>query len=569
MGLCTRADTVIEPGVRPEAKGSRPSSREKPAKGGKGGKGKAEAGVDGEREKLNSAPTSAGSGDLGDRPPRDVHSAPAPLKKTEHSSEGAREYESIGPMERLNVHVEKGLPSSRPAPASPEGQRVGGPRQCVVSGAGEFTIEGADGAVAADVDAYITTVLGSNAVAMGLRSTQWADRVHALEAFDAQLEAFECRSERATETEARQLFNVAVTILARSLHDKLVPVYLPALALLVRIYSPTLLDKVDKATSKAAIAYLAPPVVTRAGSSNVRAREESANAMTHLAACKHPGTGVACPHALKPLKNMKAAHAAIGRLDLLHALVLKVGFSHVGFKVTDVLAFAVPFCDNASDKVRTASQHVLREALLANPGATIEFVSKQKPEIVASLRKRATEFQSGAREEEGLAVEGTAVGSKPAAGTRLASVKPSSREGAALLGDTPVEIFGEKEKIGKSSSSPSRKGRSGFGMRGPARKVAAGDEPCAPVRSRSAVSRVGEEGAGAAAKGDSPTGPSRHADNQNAMKDFMSDFMASETSANGPFSTGASSSKRQLFEVHEDEDDIDTILADAEMALRS
>merc|ERR1719382_645805 len=265
MGLCTRPTVdVIEPGYTGDSD-SRPSSRQKKERGRKSKKGpEVEKPSDAERKKLNSAPTNTSGGDLGAPAKRDLHSAPPTLKTKELSAKGARDDAALGPIE--DSYVAKGNSERPPAspnrpPSSPNPDRlpVAAAARCAPSGPGVFTIEGCDNMAPADVDLYISGILGNNVVAHSLRSAQWADRVHGLKAFDAQLEAFECRAARATEAEARQLFNVAVTILARTLHDKLVPVYLPALSLLVRIYSPVLLNKVDKATSRAAIAHLAPP----------------------------------------------------------------------------------------------------------------------------------------------------------------------------------------------------------------------------------------------------------------------------------------------------------------------
>lgn len=248
-----------------------------------------------------------------------------------------------------------------------------------------FLIEEADGASPETVDAALLDALGDNVMVAHLRSAQWADRVLGIQELQAH---FEARAAHVSALQRERMFIAVVSVLAHLLKDKLVPVFLPSLELLQCIFSPSLLDGLKPQLLQNATHVLAPQLVSRAGSSNPRAREESANALMHLATTEQAAP--VGPHLVRPLANRKAAHAAVGRLECLHTLVLRLGFGRKsGVSLTDALAFALPFHQSASDKIRETAHKVLHEALSVCPVATVKWVSEREPNLARALRKRA------------------------------------------------------------------------------------------------------------------------------------------------------------------------------------
>lgn len=72
------------------------------------------------------------------------------------------------------------------------------------------------------------------------------------------------------------------------------------------------------------------------------------------------GVQAVAQHVLRPLANSKATHAATGRLELLHRLLIKYGCSETHELTIDrTLAFAAPLCDSASEKSREAAFSVM------------------------------------------------------------------------------------------------------------------------------------------------------------------------------------------------------------------
>ena len=66
------------------------------------------------------------------------------------------------------------------------------------------------------------------------------------------------------------LYKACVTVLARALQDKVVPVFLPALQLLVDVYSDAFLSKLPSGMPLDPLPLFARQLVLRSGSSNVR-----------------------------------------------------------------------------------------------------------------------------------------------------------------------------------------------------------------------------------------------------------------------------------------------------------
>jgi len=68
------------------------------------------------------------------------------------------------------------------------------------------------------------------------------------------------------------LYKACVTVLARALQDKVVPVFLPALQLLVDVYSDGFLSQLPAGQPLHPLPLFARQLVLRSGSSNVRSR---------------------------------------------------------------------------------------------------------------------------------------------------------------------------------------------------------------------------------------------------------------------------------------------------------
>ena len=230
-----------------------------------------------------------------------------------------------------------------------------------------FTIEKTAGVTAEDVNTYLAGLIGQDAVT-NLRSAMWAERVKGLEEVKSQLLA--SRGEDVTKQISS--FKVSVTVLSRVLQvlphpsrpninppnaarlaqsaaclseitappvsqEKIVPVYLPALEVLVALFDDEHLTALPAEMPCAAVAVLCDLIVLRCGSSNSRARDDSIEAVLHCAHSKALGPGVVARHVLKPLSNTSAKlqTAAVGRLELLHRLVAKYGFSATGYRRRD------------------------------------------------------------------------------------------------------------------------------------------------------------------------------------------------------------------------------------------
>jgi len=267
---------------------------------------------------------------------------------------------------------------------------------------GDFFIEtsGDSAPNAAAVDAYLEDILGLRVV-KDLRCAEWASRVQGLEALHqlvkkkAALSASQPVATGAGESSAvvgerAALFRGCITVLARLLQDKVVPVYLPALSLLATIYSFDFLTPFSSSQlPKAAIPLFTQQLVFRSGSSNVRAREESSNALLHLARCQAVGSATIAPWILKPLSNTKQAHAVVGRLELLRTLVAEFGVSaESGLEVPEVLNFTCPLCEAASGAARDAAVGLALDVRAIDPLRVDALIDNIKPSITALLKAR-------------------------------------------------------------------------------------------------------------------------------------------------------------------------------------
>jgi len=209
--------------------------------------------------------------------------------------------------------------------------------------------------------------------------------VHGLEALEALIKAppadYKTTAGRVT------FFKACVTVLFRLLQDKIVPVFLPALQVLRYAYSPTVLCSVPKELALEGIELVATQLITRAGSSNIRAREESCATIQHLARTQL-GAHAVCKHALQPLPNRKSQTAAVGRIELLRALLSEFGLGDCwGLSADQTLAFVLPLCELASDKVRSLAILAVGDVYRVEPSLTCAFITQQQPHLTHILAK--------------------------------------------------------------------------------------------------------------------------------------------------------------------------------------
>ena len=401
------------------------------------------------RDGLSSAP-STGSG------------VPSPVKRTHSAPRFARPEEGSG--DRASVQKS---PSGAKEPKEGEvGPPPLAPAQSRQDRLGEYVIEGPS-VTAAQVDEYLTNVLGS-VCTKNLRSAAWAQRVQGLELISSLLH------DRARAVQPLPLYKACVSVLARALQDKVVPVFLPALQLLVDVYADDFLSQLPAGQPLHPLPLFARQLVLRSGSSNVRAKEESIGAVMQMARSAHVGPAELAPYVqqhgqsgplgsgparplcvlrarltapcssalpgrglatgipatasaarasrlqsrrfhlpltgqvLHPLANgkEKSVHAALGRLELLHSLVIKHGFSpEHGFGVAAVLPFVLPLCSSASDKTREAASALLREAHAEYP-AMLAYAKASLPEavgVIARLQEKTEGPASPKKEKPSLA----------------------------------------------------------------------------------------------------------------------------------------------------------------------
>ena len=204
---------------------------------------------------------------------------------------------------------------------------------------GDFILEASDGSPPTKdaVDSYLEDIIGPKIV-KSLRGAEWATRVEGIEALQRLVKQRAGEGIVATggldangaqdEGERTELFRACVTVMTRALQDKVVPVYLPTLALLAEVFQPAFLAPMARSPlPKTAVPCFAHQLIFRAGSSNVRAREESQGALLRLARCDAVGHEAVFALALRPFNN-KSAHACQGRLELLRALISEVNLLH-------------------------------------------------------------------------------------------------------------------------------------------------------------------------------------------------------------------------------------------------
>lgn len=357
------------------------------------------------------SPGRKGAGRLegeGAQNPRDgLHSAPSGLDKASNAVSQRAGLHSApqndtGRKGKKSVWSKAGVVDSEGAAAA-----AGSPN----AGLGDFIVEvlGSDGQPnAASVDAYLEDVIGPK-ITKELRGSEWAGRVSGLEALQGLVRRTAAEGAYASPTggsedtavdgePSRQaLFRACVTVLARALQDKVVPVYLPALTLLAEIYSPPFLQPLgaESQLPRSAVSLFAEKLVFRAGSSNVRAQQESAGALLQLARCDAVGPSAIGPAALKPLSNSKSAHAAVGRLELLRTLVTEFGVGKaVGLELRDVLSFALLYVEGAgqvkdADKSRDAAVALVLDLRAQNNAVHFDrIVESLRPSALPILKAR-------------------------------------------------------------------------------------------------------------------------------------------------------------------------------------
>lgn len=337
---------------------------------------------------------------------------------------------------------------------------------------GEFIIEniGSDGQPnAASVDAYLDDVIGPKIV-KELRGTEWAGRVQGLEALQGLVKRTAAEGAYATGEDAAEpaegeptrqaLFRACVTVLARALQDKVVPVYLPALALLAEIYAPAFLAPLgpESTLPRSAVALFAEKLVFRAGSSNVRAQQETSGALLSLARCEMVGPAAVGPSALKPLSNSKSAHAAVGRLELLRTLVSEFGVgAAVGLELKPVLNFALLYVEGSgqvkdADKSRDAAVALVLDLRASHSSVQVDKLIEQlRPTAMPIIKARLAPPDTG-KGSVGL-------GALAVSGKKLPPLGPIGGPASIPMpGSMPVAESGE-EVIAMHSTPPDASSR--------------------------------------------------------------------------------------------------------------
>merc|ERR1740130_1133362 len=321
-----------------------------------------------------------------DQPTRDEPSNDGPGQRQVNSAPSGDDSPAMGraaemtlkPVQRSNSdpRVTSITKDEKPAPAAQNAVSTTGVRS-LTKAVSEFVVEG-DGVSSKDVDSYLESVLGSR-ITKALRASEWASRVSGLEALGALLANTSDEPHTAAERTAQ--FKAGISIVARLLQDKVVPVFLPALATVRALYSAHILQVVPADLPAKAVPIFATQIVMRASSSNVRAREEASGALRYLARAVDP-TAV-CPVALRPPANNKGAPGLVSRLELLHALVEEHGIgSRSGLGSDAVLHFVAPLAENAAQQVREAALAVVA---LMRPELTDAMLKLQHPALAAKL----------------------------------------------------------------------------------------------------------------------------------------------------------------------------------------
>ena len=429
------------------------------------------------------------------QPPRDgLHSAP-----------NSREVAHSAPSPR---GARKGLHSA-PQRGTPEGKAALGAKDDTLkplSPIGDFIIEGAGESSPSPsaVDAYLDDLLGPRIV-KDLRGIEWAQRVSGLEAVQklvkrkaAGTDEFLATGQQADgasiEAERASLFRGCITVLARALQDKVVPVFLPALSLLADVFSAEFLQPIASSPlPHAAIAHFAHQLVFRAGSSNVRAREESSTALLALARCESVGCVTIAPWVLRPLSNSKSSNAVVGRLELIRRLVAEFGLGRSsGLEVQEVLTFTLPLCEVASSNARESALGLVLDMRSTDARRVDALVEDMRPGVSTIVKARLAPSGSQ-RSLNGLSVSGRRL---PPIGSSMAAADQGDE--VAAFQTTPP---------GHEARARARQTASELGVRGP---------PAARTKSRKATSSsaVHDEG-GLLAEADaliaesSPTGALR------------------------------------------------------------
>jgi len=298
-----------------------------------------------------------------------------------------------GPHERVGVH------------SAPQRAALSKARQ--PDDLGDFLIEGTGdaGPTAVDIDQYLEGLFGPRIV-KDLRShgahTEWASRVSGLEALQRIVKAKKAEGEVAAtptgdganwrdEGERLALFRGLITVLARALSDKVVPVFLPAIALLTEVYSREFFALMPSSSlPKKAVALFASQLIFRSGSSNARAIEESSQALLHLARCDAVGCDAVAPWVTRPISNTKQAHAVVSRLELLRTLLSEfdLGRDHSGLELEEVLKFALPLCEVASGAAREAAMALLLDLRALDVPRAERLINQLRPAVLTLIHTR-------------------------------------------------------------------------------------------------------------------------------------------------------------------------------------
>ena len=306
----------------------------------------------------------------------------------------------LGGRKGLHSAPQRGMPDGKVMPGT-----KGDPRP--LEPIGDFIIEVGDGApTASAVDAYLEDLLGPRIV-KDLRGAEWAQRVSGLEAVqklvqrkaagaDELLATGQQPNSASIEATRASLFRGCITVLSRALQDKVVPVFLPALSLLAEVFSSEFLQPIaETPTPRAAVAHFAHQLVFRAGSSNVRAREESSSALLALARCESVGCAAIAHWVLRPLSNSKSSNAVVGRLELIRGLVAEFGLGRSsGLEVHEVLSFTLPLCEAASSSAREAALGLVLDVRSTDARRIDALVEEMRPGVTQIVKARLAPSES-------------------------------------------------------------------------------------------------------------------------------------------------------------------------------
>lgn len=155
-----------------------------------------------------------------------------------------------------------------------------------------------------------------------------------------------------------------------------------ALATAVGSYGPVVGQREAKEAMGDALAVLA----DRIGDSNGRIRESASNAMLDLAADKKLGVHAVASHALRQPKSMQQTKLAVGRLQMVRALVEQHGIKE-GLTTGGIVQFASRLLDSSSGDVRSEAVSLIQavHSLVGKQAVQKHLPANLKPQLRAAI----------------------------------------------------------------------------------------------------------------------------------------------------------------------------------------